>query len=115
MRASHAASRMDSTPSHAPTVVIDNFYPTTGDHGHLLKRIVGEPLDVYADLFKDGHDIISAILKWRFINGKRWVESPMRALENDRWHGQCVFTVCGRWEYAVETWPDSFRSWKKHF
>ena len=106
---------MDSKPSHAPTVVIDNFYPMAGEHGHLLKRIIGEPLDVFVDLFKDGHDIISAVLKWRFVNGTRWVESPMRPMENDRWRGQCVFTVCGRWEYAVEAWPDSFRSWKKHF
>ncbi len=56
---------MDSKPAHAPTVVIENFYPSTIAPGHLLKRIVGEPLDVYADIFKDGHDVISAVLKWR--------------------------------------------------
>ncbi len=102
-------------PAFAPTVVIENFYPSLGDPNYLIKRVVGEPLDVYADIFKDGHDYLSAVLKWRLGNGARWFESPMQGLENDRWRGQCSFSMCGRWEYVVEAWVDSFRTWKKHF
>ena len=106
---------MEPKPAHAPTVVIENFYPSLGDPRYLIKRVVDEPLDVYADIFKDGHDVISAVLKWRQSGGRRWFESAMHPLDNDRWTGRCSFSQAGRWEFAVEAWADSFRAWKKHF
>jgi starch synthase (maltosyl-transferring) len=39
----------------------------------------------------------------------------MKPLESDRWQGQCCFEKAGRWEYVVEAWGDTFRSWKKTF
>ncbi len=106
---------MDPKPTHAPTVVIENFYPSTGAPNYLLKRVVDEPLDVYADIFKDGHDVISAVLKWRLQGSTRWFESSMSPMGNDRWHGQCSFQKCGRWEFIIEAWPDSFRAWKNAY
>ncbi len=103
---------MNPKPTHAPTVIIENFYP---DINGLIKRVVNESLDVYADIFKDGHDVISAILKWRVQGGTRWYEAPMQAQENDRWQGRCELPKCGRWELVIEAWPDSYRAWKKYF
>ncbi|MEY4485222.1 MAG: hypothetical protein RL693_2674, partial [Verrucomicrobiota bacterium] len=108
-------SLRESPASHAPTVVIENFYPALGDPSHLVKRIVDEPLDVYADIFTDGHVILCAVLKWRLVGHQDWNESPMRSLENDRWAGQCSFPSCGRWEYVIEAWSDNWLTWKKHF
>ncbi len=102
-------------PAHAPTCVIENFFPSLGAPNYLIKRIVGEPLDVYADVFTDGHVILCAVLKWRIAGGSRWFESSMRPLENDRWQGRCQFPSCGRWEYVVEAWADEWLTWKKHF
>ena len=101
--------------SHAPTVVIENFYPCLDGGRHPVKRIIDEPLDVWCDIFKDGHDVMSAVLRWRLAGSKRWFETPMKLVENDRWHGQCSFGKAGRWEYVVEAWGDTFRSWKKTF
>ncbi|MCE9519059.1 MAG: alpha-1,4-glucan--maltose-1-phosphate maltosyltransferase [Verrucomicrobia bacterium] len=106
---------MDPKPTHAPTVVIENFYPSMGAANYLLKRVIDEPLDIYADIFKDGHDVISAILKWRLQGSTRWFESAMTPMINDRWRGQCVFPKSGRWECVIEAWPDSFRAWKKAY
>lgn len=102
-------------PAHAPTCVIENFHPALGAPGYLIKRVAGEPLDVFADVFTDGHVILCAVLKWRIMGGTRWFESVMRPLENDRWQGQCSFSSCGRWEYAIEAWADEWLTWKKHF
>lgn len=102
-------------PAHAPTCVIENFHPALGAPNYLIKRVVGEPLDVYADVFTDGHVILCSVLKWRIVGGTRWLESVMRPLENDRWQGQCSFPACGRWEYVVEAWADEWLTWKKHF
>ena len=49
-----------------------------------MKRVVGEPLEIWADLFKDGHDVLSAVLKWRREGQKIWAESPMTAVDGDR-------------------------------
>ncbi len=101
--------------SHAPTVVIENFYPCLDGGRHPVKRVIDEPLDVWCDIFKDGHDVMSAVLRWRLTGSRRWFEAPMKPTENDRWHGQCSFAKAGRWEYVVEAWGDTFRSWKKTF
>lgn len=102
-------------PTHAPTCVIDNFHPFLGAPNHLIKRVVDEPLDVFADIFTDGHVILCAIVKWRATGTTRWLEAPMRPLENDRWRGLCSFPTPGRWEYGFEAWADPWLTWKKHF
>jgi|UniRef100_UPI0037831885 starch synthase (maltosyl-transferring) len=101
--------------SHAPTVVIENFYPCLEGGRHPVKRVIGEPLDIWCDIFKDGHDVMSAVLRWRLAGTRRWFEALMKPLSNDRWQGQCCFEKAGRWEYVVEAWGDTFRSWKKTF
>jgi starch synthase (maltosyl-transferring) len=101
--------------SHAPTVVIENFYPCLEGGRHPVKRVIDEPLDVWCDIFKDGHDVMTAVLRWRLTGSRRWFEASMKPLENDRWQGQCRFEKAGRWEYVVEAWGDTFRSWKKTF
>ena len=102
-------------PAFAPTCVIENFYPALGAPNYLIKRVVGEPLSIYADIFTDGHVILCAVLKWRLIGSTRWFESTMHALPNDRWEGQCSFPASGRWEYTIEAWADEWLTWKKHF
>lgn len=103
------------TATHAPTVVIENFYPCLEGGRHPIKRVVAEPLTLWCDIFTDGHVVMSAVLKWRLIGAKRWFEAPMMPTENDRWRGTCSFESVGRWEYEVEAWSDSFRGWKKTF
>ncbi len=102
-------------PAYAPRCVIENFHPALGAPNYLIKRVAGEPLDVLADVFTDGHVILCAVLKWRVSGSTRWFESPMRLVENDRWRGQCTFPSLGRWEYAIEAWADEWLTWKKHF
>jgi starch synthase (maltosyl-transferring) len=103
------------TATHAPTVVIENFYPCLEGGRHPIKRVVAEPLSLWCDIFTDGHVVMSAVLKWRLIGAKRWFEAPMTPMENDRWQGTCSFESIGRWEYEVEAWSDTFRGWKKTF
>jgi starch synthase (maltosyl-transferring) len=79
-----------------------------------IKRISGEDLVVEADIFKDGHDLVAAILKWRV--GKRgWRQTPMVFVDNDRWRGVCTLYDEAIYEYTVEAWTDTFRSWQQEF
>ena len=109
------AGFMPATAAHAPTVVIENFYPCIEGGRHPIKRIVGEPLQLWCDIFTDGHVVMSAVLKWRQLGTRRWYESRMTPTDNDRWQGLCQFDSIGRWEYTVEAWADTFRGWKKTF
>lgn len=102
-------------PNHAPTVVIDQFYPCLEGGRYPIKRVAGEPLEISVDVFKDGHDILRALLKWRKEGERRWREAPLTPMDGDRWKGDCSFDQPGRWEYVVEAWADAFRSWKKTF
>ena len=52
-----------------------------------IKRAVGQDLAVEADIFKEGHDVVSALLKWRRVGESTWLETPMEPLVNDRWRG----------------------------
>src|SRR6266704_4569939 len=96
------------------SVVIGNVQPLIDCGRYPIKRIVGEDLVVEADIFKDGHDVVAAILKWRV--GKRgWRQTPMMFVDNDRWRGVCTLYDEAIHEYTVEAWTDTFRSWQQEF
>src|SRR2546429_7063826 len=96
------------------SVVIGNVQPLIDCGRYPIKRIVGEDLIVEADIFKDGHDVVAAILKWRV--GKRgWRQTPMIFVDNDRWRGVCTLYDEDIHEYTVEAWTDTFRSWQQEF
>src|SRR5947209_15809269 len=98
-----------------PTAVIENLSPLIDGGRYPVKRIAGDDLSVEADIFKDGHDVVAAALKWRLVGEPRWHESMMRLVDNDRWRGVCCLIEVGTYEYTVEAWTDSFRSWRDEF
>ena len=98
-----------------PSVVIENLQPLIDGGRYPVKRIVGEDLVVETDIFKDGHDIVAAILKWRVLGKRAWRETPMNFVDNDRWRGVCTLYDEDIHEYTVEAWTDTFRSWRAEF
>src|SRR5438105_276103 len=98
-----------------PTAVIEHLRPLIDGGRYPIKRIAGDDLAVEADIFKDGHDIVAAVLKWRSVGQHRWHETAMSLLDNDRWRGVCALVQIGVYEYTVEAWTDTFRSWRDEF
>src|SRR5882724_6447874 len=98
-----------------PSAVIENLQPLIDGGRYPIKRIVGEDLVVEADIFKDGHDVVAAVLKWRVVGKRQWRETPMAFVDNDRWRGVCTLYDQGIHEYTVEAWTDTFRSWQSEF
>jgi len=103
------------TPGHFPTVVIEKITPLIDGGRYPIKRIPGEALHIEADIFKDGHDLVTAMLRWRPADSAEWQEAPMRPLVNDRWEGRCTFSSIGPWEITIQAWGDVFRSWRSEF
>ncbi len=102
-------------PRTFPSVVIENLQPVLDGGDYPIKRIVGEDLVVEADVFKHGHDVVAAVLKWRVFGKRAWRETPLTFVDNDRWRGVCTLYDEAIHEYTVEAWTDSFRSWQSEF
>ena len=98
-----------------PAVVIENLQPLIDGGRYPVKRVVGEDLIVEADVFKDGHDVVAANLKWRVVGQDRWNETPMVHIDNDRWRGAFTLYELATHEYTVEAWTDTFRGWRNEF
>ena len=97
------------------SIVIENVQPSIDGGRYPVKRVVGDDVLISADIFKEGHDVLAAVVRWRQISPARartnWQEIPMRAVGNDRFEGSFPVHINGRYAFAVEAWPDLFATW----
>src|SRR5437879_1065619 len=111
-RAAHAPP----LPEHlAHRVVIDNVRPRVDEGRFPIKRTVGESVEVIADIFADGHDVVVAMLRDRHEQSEQWRESPLTLVSpgTDEWRGAFAVDAVGWHEYLVVAWVDRFRSWRR--
>jgi starch synthase (maltosyl-transferring) len=92
-------------------VVVENVRPRVDDGRFPIKRVVGEWLNVQADVFGDGHDEVRVVLRWRAIGDEDWNETDMEPLGNDLWQAGFALEEIGRYEYSVSGWVDRWRTW----
>ncbi|MFB3853062.1 MAG: alpha-1,4-glucan--maltose-1-phosphate maltosyltransferase [Vicinamibacterales bacterium] len=97
-----------------PRVVIERVEPEIDAGRFPVKRTIGEPVDVSADIFADAHDRIAAVVRYRHLppgSGSQpggWMESPLQDLGYDRWRGSFTVESRGRYEYTLVAWIDHF-------
>ena len=96
-----------------PRFLVEDIYPSVDGGRYPIKRIVGEPIEVWADLLREGHDQLAAELLWRKESEADWRREPMRLAGNDRWHGSFTPPEPGRYLFAIEAWTDQFGTWRK--
>ena len=92
-------------------IVIECVRPSVDDGRHPVKRVVGDTLVVTADIFKEGHDLLAAAIRYRAAGETGWRESPLRPADNDGWSGSFPLEANTRYRYTVEAWTDTFGSW----
>ena len=92
-------------------IQIEEVYPELDGGRYPVKRIVGELFEVWADLFRDGHDKLRAVVKYRHED-EAWREAPFVFYDNDRWVGRFRLDAVGLWRYTIEAWTDHFESWR---
>src|SRR5664280_3469195 len=61
--------------------------PTVYDGHYPAKGALGERATVEADIFADGHDELSAHVRFRHEAGGRWETAPLEPVGNDHWRG----------------------------
>jgi len=94
-------------------VVITNVQPEV-DAGRLpAKSSLGEDVIVEADIFADGHDLLSARLLYRRAGDPGWTEIPMAHRVNDRWRGLFRPGGLGVYEISITAWVDRLATWRR--
>jgi starch synthase (maltosyl-transferring) len=96
-------------------VVVERIYPDVDCGRFPAKRVIGEALDVRADIFTDGHDEVSARMLYRGPNDTGWHSVPMRHIGNDAWAASFVPESLGFYTYTVEACLDHFKTWQHDF
>lgn len=94
-------------------LVIDDIRPTTPLATHPAKAVVGERIQVSADIFKEGHDVIASRFRWRKEPKGSWSNCDMNFIENDRFEGFFTPSSLGCVQFIVQAWTDRFASWSK--
>jgi starch synthase (maltosyl-transferring) len=109
---------MPGKRNRQPPKRIQIQYPAPAVDGgrYAAKRCVGDTVVVGADIFRDGHDMLRAVARYRGPGERRWREAPLRPIDRHldgvRWEGSFEVGKLGRWEYTVEAWTDVFGTWR---
>ena len=96
-----------------PRIQIQDPWPAVDCGRYPAKRSLGDTVEVWADIFRDGHDQLGAAVRYRSPSSEEWREAPMRHVDSDRWAGSFVVDELGRWSFTVAAWVDRFASWRE--
>jgi starch synthase (maltosyl-transferring) len=84
------------------------------EHGEFpVKSVVGEPFEVTATVFREGHDAVKATAVLTDPDGVEQ-EVPMTLVSPglDHWSATISANRTGRWSYRVEGWSDPYGTWE---
>ena len=96
----------------ARRIAIEAIDPTVPDGPFAVKRLAGGTVTVTADIFADGHDILSAELLWNTADEAGWHRVPMILVENDRWEASFAPSRIGRYHFTIEAWWDAWATFR---
>lgn len=100
-------------PESWSPIIIEAVHPEVDDGRYPIKREVGDRLMVSADIFKEGHDVLSAVLRYRTIKETTWHEAVMSHVDNDRWSGHLDLKENTRYLYTIGAFTNTFESWRQ--
>ncbi|MGB7370572.1 maltotransferase domain-containing protein [Erythrobacter sp.] len=103
-----ASKKAVTQAANAPRIVVENLEPSVAGGEFAVKCVVGERIEVSADIYTDGHEMVGARLLWRAERDSKWNAVPMLEEGNDEWHAAFTPERLGRHEYTVEAWDDRF-------
>ncbi len=98
--------------SQPPRIQIQAVEPVVDCGRYAVKRTVGDSVEVYATVFKDGHDTLAGAVRVKGPNDKVWREEPLVPLGTDRWGGVFTPDAPGSWQFQVTVWTDRIATWQ---
>ena len=104
---------MPAPEKNPPRIVIQDVWPQIDCGRWPPKRSLGDTVEVWADIFRDGHDVLRAAICYKRPGAKRFEETPMEHVSADRWSGSFAVDELGRWGFTIAAWRDRFASWRQ--
>jgi starch synthase (maltosyl-transferring) len=101
----------------APLRIVIQYPSPSIDGGHYpVKRCVGDRVAVSADVFRDGHELLRAVVRYRAAGESQWSEVELTRVDAHlggvNWAAEFVVDRPGRWQYTIEAWTDVFGTWR---
>jgi starch synthase (maltosyl-transferring) len=93
-------------------IIIENVLPQLDGGTFFIKRIVGQTVNVTANVFGDGHDVIACCVKFKHEVAKKWEEVRLISTGNDEWTASFIVAKQGYYTYFVEGWVDYALNWQ---
>jgi starch synthase (maltosyl-transferring) len=109
--AANAAQEMPPEWSAEARILIEDVWPSIDGGRFPIKRVVGDRVTVWADILRDGHDVLAARVIWREPGESAWREAAMEHRDNDRWAGHVELRRTGRTAMSIEAWADVYGTW----
>lgn len=100
-------------PSSAPRVIVEHVTPALDAGPYAVKRVLGDALQVEADLICDGHDVVTGRVLYRPRACREWREQRLMPLVNDRFAARFTLDQLGVWQFVVEGCVDGFSTWRR--
>jgi starch synthase (maltosyl-transferring) len=111
-----APARRPTSPEPPMRIVIQYPQPAVDGGFFPAKRCAGDTVIVEADVFRDGHELLKSVVRYRGPGDKSHSEAPMHRIDAHlggvRWAGRFDVDRIGRWEYTIQAWTDVFGTWR---
>ena len=103
--------------AQAPSRIrIEHPTPTVDSGRWPVKRTTGDMVQVSADIFRDGHEVLRAVVRWRGPEDGRWRESELYAVDAHhdgvRWEGAFPVDTVGTTQWTIQAWVDVYAGWR---
>ena len=108
---SRAATTYRATRGDVRTVWIGRVGPELDGGRFPVKREVGEWFEVTADILREGHEALTAVLRYRTVKDTEWREVRMEPIGSDRYAARFRLEENTRYVYTIEAYPDPFRTY----
>ena len=91
--------------------VVEAVRPEVDGGRFPAKRETGDAVEVEADVYADGHDEVSAELRWRHEREGGWHHAPMSPVGGDRFRGVFEVPVQGQYRFCIRAAVDPYATW----
>ena len=103
--------------AQAPSRIrIEHPTPTVDSGRWPVKRTTGDMVQVSADIFRDGHEVLRAVVRWRGPEDEGWRESELYAVDAHhagvRWEGAFPVDTVGTTRWTIQAWVDVYAGWR---
>ncbi|MGR3570997.1 alpha-1,4-glucan--maltose-1-phosphate maltosyltransferase [Brevirhabdus sp.] len=97
----------------AARIAIEGVEPEIDGGRFAARAVAGRALVIEADAFSDGHDVIRVAVQYGPAQARRWQETEMRFVVNDRWRTSVTFDTPGAHGFTLVAWRDLFGAWHR--